>query len=394
MLRLFLLSLMIIPALANAQTIHWLTFIDTKDPNVGGYDIRSREVLYSRFINIVNAAIAEKGYRANIQDIYGSDLTPQKCKNIVTQLDISPDDIIVFYYIGHGTHGRNEGDVWPLMCLGQNYIDYFVPLKWVHSQLKSKGAKLTVTIGMCCNTYYDIPHIDAPTFSANYGNASISPVEKNAIQKMFLGYSGDFILSSASPGESSYAYKKTPLGAMDIFTCSLVINFQDSASEGTLEWEPLFNDVKEGVKRAVRSIPGAKSQTPIFTANLSKTAIGSKSKPSQTPVNVKTPQPQTDSSSTRDWLNDMGLALDNLIDTRQNESARIDQASTLENLFTSNAVVKVMSQDGDMVVDKSSADDFIGRLATSRILLKVVPVSAAVKGGKISELKVKEIYKK
>lgn len=53
-----------------------------------------------------------------------------------------------------------------------------------------------------------------------------------------------------------------------------------------------------------------------------------------------------------------------------------------------------MSQDGDMVVDKSSADDFIGRLATSRILLKVVPVSAAVKGGKISELKVKEIYKK
>ncbi len=111
MLRLFLLSLMIIPALANAQTIHWLTFIDTKDPSVGGYDIRSREVLYSRFINIVNAAIAEKGYRANIQDIYGSDLTPQKCKNIVTQLDISSDDIIVFYYIGHGTHGRNEGDV-------------------------------------------------------------------------------------------------------------------------------------------------------------------------------------------------------------------------------------------------------------------------------------------
>lgn len=176
---------------------------------------------------------------------------------------------------------------------------------------------------------------------------------------------------------------------MDIFTAVLVKIFEDNAYDGALEWNGLFNEIKEVVHRVSEG-----KQTPIFTANLSKTAIGSKSRPSQTPVNVKTPQPQTDSSSTRDWLNDMGLALDNLIDTHQNESARIDQASTLENLFTSNAVVKVMSQDGDMVVDKSSADDFIGRLATSRILLKVVPVSAAVKGGKISELKVKEIYKK
>ncbi len=393
MLRLFLLSLMIIPALANAQTIHWLTFIDTKDPNVGRFDIRGREVLYSHFVNVVNAAIAEKGYKANIQDIYGSELSPQKCKDIVTSLNASSDDIIVFYYIGHGTHGTKGGGVWPLMLLGKEWntpkdFDYLVPLKWVHDQLKSKGAKLTVSIGMCCNVHQNVPRRDTPAFGVNYGNAEISSIEKTAIQQMFLGHKGDFILSSASPGQSSWP-GETPLGAMDIFTAVLVKIFEDNAYDGALEWNGLFNEIKEVVHRVSEG-----KQTPIFTANLSKTAIGSKSRPSQTPVNVKTPQPQTDSSSTRDWLNDMGLALDNLIDTHQNESARIDQASTLENLFTSNAVVKVMSQDGDMVVDKSSADDFIGRLATSRILLKVVPVSAAVKGGKISELKVKEIYKK
>ena len=41
---------------AQAQTIHWLTFIDTTDDNVGRIDILGRQVLYNRFINVINAA--------------------------------------------------------------------------------------------------------------------------------------------------------------------------------------------------------------------------------------------------------------------------------------------------------------------------------------------------
>ena len=37
----------------QAQTIHWLTFIDTTDDNVGRIDILGRQVLYNRFINVI-----------------------------------------------------------------------------------------------------------------------------------------------------------------------------------------------------------------------------------------------------------------------------------------------------------------------------------------------------
>ncbi|WP_287710284.1 hypothetical protein [Barnesiella sp.] len=57
----FLLSMLLMSAMTYAQTIHWLTFIDTKDENVGEIDILGRKVLYGRYINLINAALASKG---------------------------------------------------------------------------------------------------------------------------------------------------------------------------------------------------------------------------------------------------------------------------------------------------------------------------------------------
>ena len=388
--KIVLLLAIILPTLVKAQTIHWLTFIDTTDKNVGQIDKNGQEVLYDKFINVVNAALTEKSYKPNIQKIFGSTLTPQKCKDIVSNINCAPNDIVVFYYIGHGTHGTEGGDVWPMMFMAQDNPNYLIPLKWVHDQLKAKGAKLTVTIGMCCNVYQGINRTSAPSFGINYyGNITLTDTEKNAIQQMFLGHKGDFLLSSASPGLSSVG-RVTPLGPMDLFTCVLVTNFAERASEGSLDWNSLFNEVKDVVNKLTEG-----QQTPIFVANLSKASATPTPAPASAPVVVTPPSPTPASASTsQDWMNRIGVALDNLINVRQSESARIAQASELEKIFTSNAVVKVMGQDGNVVIDKSSADDFIGRLATSRILLKVIPVYVVVNGNKISELKVKEAYKK
>lgn len=387
--RLLIMLISILPMALSAQTIHWLTFIDTTDPNVGQIDKNGREVLYNHFVNVVNAAVTEKGYKTNIQDIYGSTLTPQKCKDIVTNLNVAPNDIVIFYYIGHGTHGTVGGDVWPMMFMAQDNPNFLIPLKWVHDQLKAKGARLTATIGMCCNVYQGINRTSTPSFGVNYGNTFLTDTEKNAIQKMFLEHKGDFLLSSASPGQSSVG-GNTPLGPMDLFTCVLVKNFEDSASEGDLEWSTLFNDVKAVVNNVTQG-----QQTPIFTSNLSKATAVRPVLPGETPVTVTPPTPTPASaSSNQDWLNRVGVALDNLIDVRQSEKGRIAQASELKKIFASNAVVKVMGQDGNVVVDKSSASDFIGRLSTSRILLKVTPVNVSLNGNKITELKVKEVYKK
>ena len=402
--KFFVTMLCILPLLAGAQTIHWLTFIDTTDPNVGTIDQKGRDVLYSHFVNVINSALTNKGYKTNIRDIYGYELTPQKCKEIVSNFKCEPNDIVMFYYIGHGTHGTTGGDNWPMMFMAQDNPDYLIPLKWVHDQLKSKGGRLTATIAMCCNVYQGFRRLNAPAFCLNYGNLSLTDTEINAISKMFLENKGDVLISSASPGQSSYGSNPddertfTPFGPMDYFTAITAKIFEDSASEGNLDWNQLFAEVKETVNEFTEGY-----QTPFYAFNLSKASLPSIPKPTTTPVIVQTPKPASAPTTTtapaaqpsnQDLLNNLSSALDNLINVQQKESARISQASELEKAFTTNAIVKVISQDGDIVVDKSSADDFIGRLATSRIILKVTPVSVTLKGDKISELRVKETYKK
>ena len=62
------------------------------------------------------------------------------------------------------------------------------------------------------------------------------------------------------------------------------------------------------------------------------------------------------------------------------------------------AEVKILAQDGGLVVDKESGATFIDRISTSHLLLKVAIESCKyVSDGesiKVKEMKVREIYKK
>lgn len=366
----------------NAQTIHWLTFIDTTDKNVGALDVTGREVLYSRFINVINAALAEKGYNSDVQDFYGNRTNPENCKLAIENLTCRPNDIIVFYYIGHGTHAMGENNNYPQMLLGCDWDEEhkFIPLAWVHDELKKKGSRLAITIGMCCNTIQGATAKKAPTFSVNYGNTYISPTELNAIQNLFLSNKGDFILSSASVNQSSVG-GSTPLGDMDLFTAVLIGQFEKNAIEGNLSWSSLFNNVKNIVHNVTNG-----SQTPIFESNISPVQM----------TEVRREKPDNNTLDVRD-ANSVGNVLtqctDYIIDKNQAIEKRIEVSDRLKKIFSPDAEVKILGQDGNIVVDKENINDFLGRISSSRILLKVVPTAYSYKGNYITLLKVKEYYK-
>ena len=377
---------------ANSQTIHWLTFIDTEDPNVGNLDKTGRNVLYNRFVNVVNAALHDAGYKSEIHDIYGAELSPERCKSEVERLNCSSDDIIVFYYIGHGTHAPAENNPYPQMLLGSSDQSRFIPLKWVHDALKLKGARLTATIGMCCNVIQNVSAKNAPMFSVNYGNVELTDKERTSIQNMFIGHKGDFLLCSASKGQSSLG-GETPLGAMDLFTAVMVTVFEDMAYEGNLEWENLFGEVRHVVNRVT-----AGKQTPFWNNNLSVA-----NKPVPQPISqpiAKNTNPSAPANNRLDLNNSTMVAnyitsfFDCIIDKRNSFNERENAANKLKELFTSDAIVKFLPQDGNTVIDKENINDFLDVISTSRLLEKIIPVSYVVDGNKISQISIKQCYNK
>lgn len=384
---------------SNAQTIHWLTFIDTEDANVGNLDKTGRNVLYNRFVNVVNAALHDAGYKSETHDIYDSALSPEKCKSEVLNLKCNNNDIIVFYYIGHGTHAAAENNSYPQMLLGCDFNEEhkFIPLKWVHDELKSKGARLTVTIGMCCNVVQTASAKRTPTFAVNYGNVELTKTEREAIQKMFLGYKGDFILSSASVGQSSLG-GETPLGAMDLFTAVLVTMFEDMAYDGELGWNELFSEVKNIVHESTNG-----KQTPFWDSNLQSASIPNpraiQQPGSKTPIgNNSNPSPNSNSQLNLNdkiaVVNYLTSFFDCIIDKRNSITKRENATNEVKKIFTTDAVVKFLPQDGNTVIDKENINDFLERISASRLLEKIAPVSYRVSGNKISQISIKECYNK
>lgn len=380
--------------LVNSQTIHWITFIDTTDPSVGELDQYSRAILQSHFINTINASIAENGYYSDIQDFYGVRDTPENCKKAIDGLKVEPNDIIVFYYIGHGGRSpQNKADKYPHLWFAQDEAKKMISLSWIHEQLTKKQARFTLTIGMCCNTEQSIiPSQKKPTFSLCYGNASIDEKSKNNIQRLFLESTGDIIVSSSKPSESSYG-QCCDVKA-DCFTGSLIYEFEETVKSDNCSWDVLWNRVKNSV---YNSIAPAKEmeyidtyQTPQFDIN-----IKTKDKP------VKSNTVEINEDKISNWQEDLINSLNYLFDVMVSGEVVLSDKISLKNelidgLYTSNAIVKIVGQDSETVIDKTDIDTYLSRIITTKKLLKVVCVGGQLENNnsQISELYVREYYVK
>lgn len=388
----------------DAKTIYWLTFIDTNDKNVGEIDVKGREVLYNHFIDEVNAALAENGYEADIQDFYGNKVTPENCKSAIELLKVTPEDIIVFYYIGHG--GRPTTDVeymknhpWPQMCMSQWNENKYIPLEWVNKTLSSKGARLAVTIGMCCNSLSNISIKEGPAFSPNYGATYMGNNKMQRIQDLFLNTRGSLLATSASPTQTSGCLR-SDFGVIDAYTTVLCLMFDKvlDGLEQTLTWGDLLNEVSYIVNEKTGG-----EQTPIHdVSGLTTSTAVPKTRPA-TPTQSqiqKTKQKQTPSTTKQrgngdEWVNDLTSKFDALVNTSIDEEERMQLADDLKVLFSSSAKIKILGQDQATSVDTEEVSDYLDRLSTGSLILKVVVKEGTFdSSNRITLLKVHEVYRK
>lgn len=387
------LSLAFCALVMNANTIHWITFFDTTDPQVGQIDVSTRQIIYNRWINVINAALEERGYTSSIHDYFGYQTTPENCKSVIQNLLVKPEDIIVFYYVGHGGRSTGGGCSYPQMWMAQDDQSKMIPLCWVHEQLQNKGARFSLTIGMCCNSYTEgVTPKEAPTFGKNPGNTYMSDAQIKNIQKLFLGHKGSIIISSSKPGEPSYAPNEpTDLGPTDFFSYVLIKLFQNMISTGNgVSWNSYFDNICEGV----RYVSGG-HQNPQYEVYAPVAPVPSK--PNRPEPKVDEQRTTKDNASTEDMTAEEFIekCLEFLTDKDVPRSKRLAAADKIKKLFTSGAKVKILNQDGDVVVNTKKAADYVDVIASSTILLKVVLDDFDLNdNGQITLLKVKEFYRK
>lgn len=266
--RIFLATLLVWLSVGmNARTIHWITFIDTNDDHIGEMNKNAHDVLYNHFINVVNDEVAQFGYVHKIYDYSGNKYTPENCEHIIQNLQCEHNDIVVFYYIGHGYQGSTDfQNSKYINCIIGSKTENSIPLSWIHQALKQKKAQFVLTVGVGSN-------VPAKYSSNPSPEEVVLPIVSNVggtqttVANAFLGFKGDIIICSSSPGQDSVG-GPTNLGAMDFFTYAFVTCFEQSNMANRMEWNTFLQDVSMNTMKIAKTSPLATSQMPVYDCNL------------------------------------------------------------------------------------------------------------------------------
>ena len=370
----------------NSQTLHAIIFANTKCPGEepGSMGIGPSVTCdYQRMKIEFETMASFLNYKKDFQWYEGSPnhFCRTNLESALNNLSCGKDDIVIFYYSGHGGRSPKETqDPFPWMQLvvdpyhtPWNASQYY-SLSQVLKRIEAKQPRLSIVLGDLCNSLSNaIPQKDVPEMK---GATKISKAPCDFYKDLFLKVKGSIISSSSRPGETSAAFSDG--GAFTIcFTEALQIMVSNNMEP---DWETLL----EGTKMRTSKVTQGK-QNPIYEARLQKVS----DIPSTSEQPSVSPQPTSEEREIANYLTAIGNS-----NTAIKE--RINLVYQTLNLFFASpqAKVEVVGRDGKTIVATKYASAYLNNLSIARNLVKVINVDQTEgNNGKLTYLKVHEMYK-
>ena len=396
MRRIILLSVMslLLGASVNSQTLHAIIFANTKSPgnpqkinDIGigpsvTVDFERMSIEMTSIANFINYNLKKYYYYDTPDRFSRSSLI-----NVLNNLSCGKDDIVFFYYSGHGARYENEESDYPEMILKVPYgpasPNEIYPLYDVYKKIMSKSPRLTIVLGDLCNSIWEGAYKD---YNSSRGvsikSMSICDIYKN----LFLNVKGGLIATSSEPGQTSGG--RIDIGG--IFTASFLDCLGSFASQGqNVSWEILFENTI--IKAQQRSKPDdrGKKQTPVYSVNdLVKV---------ESPTNISHQNTQTTSNDSQTTAQDnLADVLTLIANDKNTQKERIRNISTTLSKYFSNPQVKVqvVGRDSKTIVNTTKASNYLNYLSIATKMEQVMVVEEKKDAdGKIIYLKVHEMHR-
>lgn len=342
---------------ASAQKLHKIIFAATDDKRIGS----SVKVDNDRANDEIDAIAAYIGYEVVDYVYNGSRCTKKNLLDVLNGLNCSSQDIVFFYYSGHGVHpdGALE-DKFPQMCLNTNIESMFVPVRQVEDILKTKPQKLRIIITDCCNN----KNSSVTVKSLMDGGKGATIVKGNVAdnyRSLFVNAKGKVMATSSEIGQTSgCAYFQDGSDAGGIYSCffwGLLMKYCEETTAPT--WATLINSVKSEVAKFTKQ-----EQKPDDSLEVSGDG-GSVSSGGTIP-SPPSPTPSPEYATTSPLSQALAQLLTYDTDTR---IARIN--SILQSCFKDGGTVVTLGRNLKTVVEYESAEEFLRRLATNLNILRI-----------------------
>lgn len=354
----------------------------TEDEGIGWSckrDMRYMKVVMAEMAHSINMNLATYYYD-------GQDITANRLKSVLQNLNCSPQDIVFFYYTGHGGRAQNDPNTkFPqLLCkpTSDGWSDNnMIPVDYISKTIAQKHPQLHIVFTDCCNNESRFITPKTGMYTSK-GATVIKETTKRLYQTLLKNKQGHVIVSSSKPGQISNCMDYEPGMGMASFSFLVEIELAEE-SQPNIDWNTLLSKAskrtdtmaREQQQRLQQKIVGQEMVFEILASTVQ----------SANPATSPTPQPVT---------NKLKTALLSVIDSKATDNVRLNRATAvLKEYFNSdNATIQIVGRDGNTILERENASVFLDRIALAPLLIDFVIIDKKEINGKVSSMTLHEIY--
>ena len=243
--------------------LHLIIVADTLDKEIA----KACSLDVKKVIETFDALVLKLGIQKSYNIVAGSKFNVKSVWDAVKNIRLfSPNDIIIFYYTGHGFRKREERDQkihFPYMKLKtdggtrQEVYTSSINIQEIFSAIKKVGARFNLVISDCCNE--DV--LSSKSFGTRIGKVKSSGMDWSIdnCKSLFLRPMS-ILATAADNGQRAAGNIKDGSFFTQFFKMTLETNL--SRLNTTPSWDKVLTDAKEGTIKFAKTAPCPRENDP------------------------------------------------------------------------------------------------------------------------------------
>ncbi len=343
-----ILFVFLCPYYVYSQAMHALVVAATEDDRIGKGVVKNMQNMTKIIQDVANVLDCEFEF----EQFGDSQCTKVDVTEWINNLDIEPDDVVFFFYSGHGGRALNDTDIFPQMCMNNpSNQALYMPVAHVENLIVKKNPRLVIIITECCNAESAGIRIKPLFAMSEEKYSSASDYDPKALRDLFFNAKGIVKISSSKPTEYSWICNTSDENGGGIFVNHFIDSFNDAVKYGKLaaDWKTIFNSTHDKVYAEEIRVHGKLYR--------------------QEPISMITETKQQDKNINivkRDKVGSLYETLQYLVDDKVSVDKRLGMINQVKKRhFTPDAKVVTLAANGITVIDYEDVDVFLKRIILS-----------------------------